>query len=758
MTWVFVFFRIPVLSIKVVIMKVKGVLMGILNSRMRKIIAAFTVVALTVTPVAAEENMTLSESEITVPASDPMEDRQEHKTGARAIPEDIHTHMTEEDISFAEIKRRKVQGDDFEASSYIPREDLPERYPGETNDETQEILTNKYPELRNQDGFGTCWAFSIIANAEFNRITHDKADNTFDLSELYLAYGLYTEQENTIVGNDDAVSSITTISGNDINKLDEGGFSRTAAQYLSKGYGYIPENKLEYTYDKYDERFDEDGNLDIDLASLKKEAVLQIADYYETNLKSENGRRIAKEAILQNGLVGVSFYASSFWYNKENNAFYCPKASSTNHDVAIVGWDDNFSTTNFNETYRPDNDGAWLIRNSWGEENDPFFSYYKYFWISYEDKSIDAANIIDLAESLPYDNNYYYDSQAHYWYNVENGSSVANVFKVQDKGNEKLTEVNIEINKATDYEIKVYRNLKDTSDPESGILMSDATTKGKLSMPGIYNIPLNKPVLLQKGSYFSIVVTTTEGSVCYEVTMPSSDDDGSGFTIECGLKKNQSFILNSISWKDWYEVCQEDNIEGGGNFCIAAHTVNTTENEIEEKFKDLSGKEVTLFYNTEYGTYRTEDGKDVLVLSKENGENVPTPKYQFTGKRVCPSKKAYVVYNGILYTYKTDYSIGFKQNKKRGGSEATIKWKKNSNPYKVGIKKSTRKFVIVERAVTNDMVSFEVKNDKIKKLRVKADGTEMKPKKDDYSYTGSSTDGFIITFKNNYKGTVTKKG
>ncbi|SKB84703.1 Papain family cysteine protease [Lachnospiraceae bacterium] len=739
-----------------------------------KVAAVVLTVALGASNVAAEpapeEDITVSEAEVNeepVLASDSIENQQIFMTGARTIPEDLITEMTDEDISFAEIKRRKVEDNDSETSSYIPRADLPERYPGETNDETQEFLSSKYPGARNQNPFGSCWAFSMIGNAEFNRISHGKADKSIDLSELYLAYGLYTEQENPIVGNDDAVSSVTTVSGNDLNKLNEGGYARTSAQYLSKGYGYIPENKLEYIYDESDDRFDEAGNLDIDIASLKKEAVLQMADYYEPDIKNENGMNIIKEAIMQNGLVGVSFYALTYsnnpYYNNTNNAYYCYNdQTGTNHAVAIVGWDDNFSTANFDAAHRPDNNGAWLIRNSWGEENDPFFSYYKYFWISYEDKSIDAANIIDLAESVNYDNNYYYDSQAHYWYSLLDGSSVANVYKVQDKGNEKLTEINIEIDLAADYEIKIYRNLKDISDPESGILVSDATTKGSLSLPGVYNIPLNKPVLLQKGSSFSIVVKTSKGSVCFEYTLPSTFNDGSGFTIECGLKKNQSFIMKDSDWKDWYDVCADDEYvgfrDGIGNFCIAAHTVNTTENEIEEKFKDPSGKEVTLLYNTDYGTYKTEDGKDVLVFSKENGEKIPTPKYQFTGKKVCPSKKAYVVYNGILYTFKTDYSIGFKKNKKRGNSEATIKWKKKSDPYKAGTKKSTMKFEIVERTVTDDMVSFKVKKGKLKNLRVKADGIEMKPKKDDYSYTGSSTEGFKITFKNNYKGTVTKKG
>ena len=37
------------------------------------------------------------------------------------------------------------------------------------------------------------------------------------------------------------------------------------------------------------------------------------------------------------------------------------------HTVVIIGWDDNYSVENFNENQRPTENGAWIIKNSWGE-------------------------------------------------------------------------------------------------------------------------------------------------------------------------------------------------------------------------------------------------------------------------------------------------------------------------------------------------------------------------------------------------------
>ena len=54
-----------------------------------------------------------------------------------------------------------------------------------------------------------------------------------------------------------------------------------------------------------------------------------------------------------------------------------------NHSITIVGWDDDFSKDNFRNGFKPEGNGAWLVKNSRGYQD----IRSGYMWISYEDGS-----------------------------------------------------------------------------------------------------------------------------------------------------------------------------------------------------------------------------------------------------------------------------------------------------------------------------------------------------------------------------------
>ena len=177
----------------------------------------------------------------------------------------------------------------------------------------------------------------------------------------------------------------------------------------------------------------------------------------------------------------------------------------------------------------------------------------------------------------------------------------------------------------------------------------------------------------------------------------------------------------------------------------------------ELSFPVSSGEKVSLIHDTENNTYETANGEQVVALSTASGNSFPLSFYEYTGKKITPGKKGYVIYEGVLYRYKKDYTISFKKNKKPGTARAVIKWKRKTAPRLSGIKKSTTNFEIRPRAVTADMVNIALnKKGGIKKLTIHVDGLMIKTTKKDYICTGSITEGFSIVFKNNFTGTVEK--
>ena len=95
-----------------------------------------------------------------------------------------------------------------------------------------------------------------------------------------------------------------------------------------------------------------------------------------------------KRAIMESGGISTYYIQAAQYMNYETYSYYSPPDSTggSGHAVEIVGWDDNYSASNFND--EPQGNGAWIVKNSWGD----FWGDNGCFRISYYDKDIFNAS------------------------------------------------------------------------------------------------------------------------------------------------------------------------------------------------------------------------------------------------------------------------------------------------------------------------------------------------------------------------------
>ena len=433
--------------------------------------------------------------------------------------------------------------------------ELPASYPSSVAD-----IKSKYPDNRNQNPYGTCWAFSSLGLAEFDLINDGAADKNIDLSELALAYYTYNSVTDPLGGTVGDTAKYYN-ENSDYSYLNRGGnyqySSRRLAQWIGATENTVPYSKANDTIKQ---------GLSGEFAYSYKDAHLH--NVYQINIK-ENTSGV-KEAIMEHGAVGVMYYHSDYnmsWSRKSDCYTYYDTAwAGGGHAVMIVGWNDNFSKDNF-EGLKPSNDGAWLIRNSWG-------SYCDYFWMSYDTFSLEnTAWVFDFVANDGFDNNYQLDGGIE-TYRSSNVLSGANVFTTQKKSGidyEVLKAVSVSMSQAADvkYTVDIYTNLTNLNNPLSGTKQVTATTTGYTQYAGIYTIELSNPIKLAPGTTYSVVVTTDKAAL----------DREDATSMATGEKLETIIWDRRVSQFDGKSFYKEGNVYkySPNNFCIKAFTSNAKE-------------------------------------------------------------------------------------------------------------------------------------------------------------------------------------
>ncbi|WP_410319119.1 C1 family peptidase [Methanobrevibacter sp.] len=591
--------------------------------------------------------------------------------------------------------------------------------------------------VKDQGSMGACWAFGTFGAIESAVLRYlgleiDGSENNMqDTSLQYYRYGT--------------------------KGMVEGGSILSGALYALSWFGVI--------YSE-DDSYDEFGKIS-PIIAINNSIHLQDVVFIPPR-KNVTDNNLLKEAIIKYGAVGITYFAEQFTpeYNPATGAQYCNETKGINHGVTLIGWDDNYSASNFLIT--PPGDGAWIFKNSWGGDqgNDGYY-YASYYDVNFATHIESVAFVLENA--VEYNMNYQMDIGGVVTFKQADEYTNAFVAVADDL----IAGVGTYFNASgVDYIVEVYVN---------DVLKLNQS--GTSPFYGFHTIKLDSYIPVKKGDFFAVNIKSTavpiliesrqhypEGLSVYLMngTWVNASDNNTVCAIKVYTVADDSQIIDnediSVDYaKGKYfsvKVVTTDGHAVAGTsvgFTINGKTINaTTDSEgiAELEIVEVPGTYViTTVYNNQ--TYENNvtvklDSKNCKAVAENiavdyaSGSHFTVKVVSSDGKVAVAGESVIFIFNGDAITAKTDnkgiakikitqtpgtYTIKTVFNGKTYTNKVTVKQVLKTS--KVTVKKTAKKFTLKAKLKINGklvkgkLITFKF-NGKTYKVKTNSKGIAQK--------------------------------
>jgi len=323
----------------------------------------------------------------------------------------------------------------------------------------------------------------------------------------------------------------------------------------------------------------------------------------------KQNRNAIKQLIMDKGALYISYFADG---DIHDSAYYY-SGQEGSHAVALIGWNDEYPAENFKTDKfgkKPSNDGAWLIRNSWGTGDEDFPD--GCFWISYE-QDMAFGTAFSMAEA---------DDSLTTYTHGDLGWCLS--WGMGDNGDKTFYGASVFMAGNNDVELKEigFYTTDNNADAEFSIYVSDAKptastlTAGQpmktisskdIPYAGYHTVTLDSSVSVKAGQYLTIIQKAVNPSYGYPLAATAKINnwsdfaefyDGEGYVSSNGTEWTDGIQLTENGERRCITPCIYAYVSGASDDDDGRDTLNMTIDGILVKDMESFTRELNVAFDT----------------------------------------------------------------------------------------------------------------------------------------------------------------